>query len=143
MVLSGVPVTGLAELRRDLARAQLIEDGKDLRNGLKDAAGIVATQAKVYASVFSMSAAQTIRPVSGGNKTYVAGGKAKLPWYGWADFGSRSPVTGNPRTVGPWTGSGVGPRVGRFIYRALEDKDEQVAEAVRDAVSKALFKLGL
>lgn len=138
MPAPGVRVEGLAELRRDFRKVQDLESLAELRVGMKAAADIVAQEAKQRASAFSSRAAETIRATAGGNKAYVAGGKARLPWYGWADFGSRSPRSGNPRSVGPWTGSGKGPAKGRFIYPAFDAKETQVKAAVETAVDVAL-----
>lgn len=143
MTRTGIHVTGLKDLRRDLKKAERVEDLAEFRDGLKAAAGIVADEAQDLASVFSNRAADTIRPTAGGNTAYVKGGKAALPWYGWADFGSRTPVQGNPRSVGPWAGSGKGPKRGRFIYEAIDRKAEAVSDAVAHAVDRALRKLRL
>lgn len=139
---TGVEVIGLAELRKALKALEPAEALKETRLGLKAAAGIVAKDAKNRASGFSGRAAATIRPVSGGNIAYVAGGKAKLPWYGWADFGSRNPKSGQSRSVGPWTRSGKGPTGGRFIYPALAATKSEVSEAVADALDHAFRRLG-
>lgn len=143
MVAAQIRVDGLAALRRDLTRAGQIEARNDLRDGLKAAAAIGAAEGARLASAFSSTAAATIRPRAGGNKAFIVGGKAKLPWYGWADFGSRTPVQGNPRSVGPWKGSGAGPAKGRFIYPAIDNKERAMTEVVADAVTQALRKLDL
>lgn len=137
-----IRVEGLAELRRALRKMEQIDDLGVLRDGLKKAAGIAADEAKRLASPFSSRAAASIRPVSGGNRAFVVGGKARLPWYGWGDFGSRTPVSGNPRSVGPWARSGHGPSKGRWIYPAIENKERQVVGAVEDAVGQALRSAG-
>lgn len=137
-----VRVEGLAELRRTLRRAQHLDALKELQQGLKGAADIVAQDAKRRASAFSRRAASTVRAGASGNKAYVAGGKSALPWYGWADFGSRTPVQGNPRSVGPWAHSGRGPVRGRFIYPAFDAKGPAVAEKVADAVDAVFRKVG-
>ena len=138
-----IRVTGLAELRRALNELVPAEDLKELARGLKRAADIVAREARLRANTFSFRASDTIRATSGGNKAYVAGGKSSLPWYGWADFGSRTPVQGNPRSKGPWAGSGKGPVKGRFIYPALDATEHETAEAVADALDVAFRKVGV
>lgn len=138
-----IRVEGLASLRRDLKRAEQIDDRNDLRDGLKAAADIVAREAKSRVPVRSGAARDAVRATAGGNTAYVVGGKAKVPYYGWLDFGGRNPRTGNPRSVGPWSGAGGGPSKGRFIYPALDAKEGEVVEAVEDAVSQALRKLDL
>jgi hypothetical protein len=110
----------------------------EVRDGLKKAAGIVANEAQSRVPVRSGAARASIRATAAGNKAYVVGGKARVPYYGWLDFGSRRPVSGNPRSRGPWSGSGVGPPKGRFIYAAIDAKERQVADAVGDALEAAL-----
>jgi hypothetical protein len=137
----GLEVSGLKELRAALKKLDT-EQLKALRDGLKKAGDIVAGDARVKASLFSKRAAATIRATAGGNTVYVQGGKAKLPWYGWADFGSRKPVSGNPRSVGPWAGSGKGPTHGRFIYKARDDKFDDVVKAVAEALDASIKQAG-
>lgn len=138
-----VQVEGLAELRRDLRKlgdtATLIE----LRGGLKEAARIVADDARRRVPQLSGKAASSIRPGASGNKAYVAGGKKAVPYYGWLDFGGRRAITGNSRSQGPWAGSGKGPSEGRFIYPALVAKEREIVDAVSDAMSKAIIRRGL
>lgn len=134
-------VDGLKQLRSALRK--LDDDSlKNLRDSLKKAGDVVASDARRRAFAFSKRAAATIRTTAGGNTVYVMGGKAKLPWYGWADFGSRTPVSGNPRSVGPWKGSGSGPARGRFIYPALDDNFERLVSVVADAVGDSIEQAG-
>jgi hypothetical protein len=142
VVVAAIDVVGLAELRKAFKDYGEIEKSSELRDGLKAAAGIVASDAKRRAGVFSSRAAATLRATAGGNKAYVVGGKGSLPWYGWADFGSRNPVSGQPRSVGPWAHSGKGPTGGRFIYPAFAAKRGEVNDAVNDAVDNVSGKLG-
>lgn len=137
-----IRVEGLAELRKALKKAERVDTSVELRRGLKEAAGIGADEAKRRARGFSSRAADTIRPLSGGNRAFIAGGKAALPWYGWGDFGSRTPVSGNPRSVGPWAGSGRGPTGGRWIYPAIEAKERQIVDRAAEAVFHALRSAG-
>jgi hypothetical protein len=136
-------IEGITELRAALRELGQVEDAKEFQQGLKDAAGIVAREAKLRANTFSFRASDTIRAGSSGRNAYVAGGKGSLPWYGWADFGSRIPVRGNPRSRGPWSGSGRGPARGRFIYPAFDATEREVAEKVADAIDVAAQRAGL
>lgn len=144
---AGVPlhvnVDGLRELRRDLKKAEQVDDLRELRLGLKKAAGVVAAEAKERIPVRSGRARGSVRASTGGSRAYVLGGKKTVPYYGWLDFGSRSPRSGRARSVGPWKGSGDGPSGGRFIYPALDAKADEVARIVEEAVTDALNKLGL
>lgn len=136
-----VQVDGLRELRRSLRQAQDLEDLRDLRDGLKDAANIVARDAQGRVPSRTGRARDSIRATAGGNTAYVKGGKARVPYYGWLDFGSRTPNRGNSRSVGPWSGSGKGPNGGRFIYPAIDAKRDEVVELVAEAVEHALSRL--
>lgn len=138
-----VYVEGVASLRRSLRVAGDMENLKEFRDGLKKAADIVAAEAKTRIPRKTGRAQESVRSGTSGNKAVVLGGKARVPYYGWLDFGTRIPVKGNPRSVGPWVKSGKGPREGRFIYPALEAKQDQVREAVEDAVDSTLRKAGL
>ena len=120
-----------------------MENLRELRDGLKDAADVVAQEARSRVPSRTGTAKDSIRATAGGNTAYVRGGKARVPYYGFLDFGSRNAVHGNPRSVGPWTGSGSGPRGGRFIYPAIDAKERQIAELVAEAVGRALDRLDL
>jgi len=138
-----IRVHGLAELRRDLRRAEDADGLRELRNGLRDAADLVARDARGRVQSRSGRARGSIRATAGGNRAYVVGGRASVPYYGWLDFGSRRPRRGNPRSVGPWSGSGSGPDKGRFIYKAIDANDMRIAELVEDALNQALNRLDL
>lgn len=137
-----VEVSGLAELRRELKRLKKLDTLVEFREGLKAAARIVATDAQRRVRSRSGRTRDSIRATAGGNTAYVVGGKAKVPWYGWLDFGTRRPKTGQPRSVGPWAHSGKGPKKGRFIYPALDAKEREVTKAVSAAVDIATKRGG-
>lgn len=114
---------------------------KELKGELKKVAGIVATAARGKVPSRTGRAAGSIKFGSTAKGAYVQGGKASVPYYGWLDFGTRKPVMGRPRSVGPWAGSGKGPHKGRFIYPALDEKRNEVTAAVRRAVSNSVDQL--
>lgn len=143
MAQPSVRVIGLKQLRRDLKRAERVDEMKQLRDGLKAAADVVAQEAKSRIPSRTGAARGSVRATAGGNRAFVVGGKARVPYYGWLDFGSRSPRAGNPRSMGPWAKSGTGPSKGRFIYPAIDAKERQVAELVESALNRALNGLGL
>ena len=131
-----VRIEGLKETQRRLKTLGQVEESKELRVGLKAAADIVAVEAKGNVPSRTGRAAGSIRAGATGQKAYVAGGKKSVPYYAWLDFGTRRPRRGNRRSVGPWAGSGKGPKHGRFIYAALDAKRDQVVAKVREAVIK-------
>lgn len=143
MSAPSVRVEGLAELRRALRRAENIEDLTELRVGMKRAADVVAQEAQSRVPSRSGRARGSVRAVSGGNRAFVVGGRKTVPYYGWLDFGTRTPRTGNPRSKGPWAGTGSGPTGGRFIYPAIDAKEREVVEITSAAVGRALNRLGL
>lgn len=120
-----------------------MDNSDELRTGLRQAAELVAVDARNRIPSVSGLARSSVRVVSSGNKTLVVGGKAKVPYFGWLDFGSRTPRQGNRRSRGPWSGSGSGPSKGRFIYPALAAKEREVVALVQKAVDVALKRLGL
>ena len=133
-----IRIEGMRELRRALRDLQDVEATREFREGLKDAARIVATDAQHRARQFSNTIADSIRPRAGGNRAFVVGGKATIPWYGWADFGSRTPNPSPPAGHGPWFKSGPGPERGRFIYPAFDANEEQVKERIWEAIEAAI-----
>ena len=117
--MDGVRVEGLKELRRALNQVDK-ELTKELRGELKEIGDDVAADARRRVPTRTGRARDSVRSGVSGNNAYVAGGKKKVPYYGWLDFGSRTPQKGQPRSVGPWKRSGAGPKGGRFIYQAID-----------------------
>ena len=136
MVASGVRVDGLKELRRGLNRIDP-ELTKQLRRDLLEIGKDVAADARRTVPEVSGKAKGSIRAGASGNTAYVAGGKKSVPYYGWLDFGSRTPRRGRPRSVGPWKGTGSGPKRGRFIYAAIDRNLKQIERRAVAAFEKA------
>ena len=136
-----VRIEGLKEVNRAL---------KDMGNGLdrefkveaKGVAEIVAREARSNVPTVSGKAKGSIRAGAESKGAYVAGGKKSVPYYSWLDFGSRKPLSGRPRSVGPWKGSGKGPDKGRFIYPALTANRGEVEKRTKRAVKVAKKKAG-
>jgi len=151
-------VSGIAELRRALKKVEpdLLPE---LRTELKAAAEVIAADARrrapqpgrvTYLSTHkgtgrvryrthTGTARDSIRVVAGGNSIYVVGGKAKVRYYGWLDFG------GYNRKVGRRTNTQYRTiiRRGRYIYPALDANIQLLADRVGAAVDKTLAKLDL
>lgn len=139
--MDGVRITGIKELRRSLNQLDK-ELTKEFRGELKKIGADVATAARAEVPSKSGRARGSIRSGMSGNNGYVAGGKKAVPYYGWLDFGARQPKTGNPRSRGPWAGSGAGPKGGRFIYRAIDRNRAEIkrrAEAAMEAAKHNAF----
>lgn len=136
---SGVKVEGLKELRRALNQIDP-ELTKELRGDLLDIGKDVAADAQTLVPLGADEgghARDDIRAGVSGNTAYVAGGKKSRPYYGWLDFGSRTPVSGRPRSVGPWKRSGKGPKGGRFIYKAIARQAKNIERRAVAAFEKA------
>lgn len=136
MITAGIQIEGLAEFRRDLKK---IDENltKELRNDLKLIAMEIAVEARQQVPQITGKARGSIRGGVSGNNAYVAGGKKSVPYYGWLDFGSRKPRSGRSRKVGPWKGSGPGPKKGRFIYPTIERNRSEITRKAQQAFDKA------
>ena len=136
MPLSGVKVDGLKELRRALNKLDP-ELTKTMRSELLDLGKEVAVDAQRRVPERSGRAKGSIRAGVSGNNAYVAGGRKSVPYYGWLDFGGRTPRSGRPRSVGPWKGSGPGPERGRFIYPTIVRNRREIEQKAQQAFDKA------
>jgi HK97 gp10 family phage protein len=133
-----VSVRGLKELRRDLRAVEDVDGAKQVRRALLTAAEIVAAEARSRVPARTGRARGSIKAGASGNRAYVAGGKRSVDYYGWLDFGGRTPRQGQQRRVGPWARSGRGPEQGRFIYPALEASRADVIDAVSAGLDQHL-----
>lgn len=138
-----IQLEGLAAFRRGLKQIDP-QLQKDFRQEILPIARKVADDAASRVPSKSGRARGSIRAGVSGNNAYVQGGKSTVPYYGWLDFGGRTPISGRPRSVGPWKGSGAGPKRGRFIYPAIDDNrgliEREAAKAIDDIIDKALPK---
>jgi hypothetical protein len=137
---AGIEVEGLREFLKGLRKVEPELD-KTLKAELKDVAQPIAADAR--SRIKSKRAAATIRAGADAKGPYIAGGKSALPWYGWFDFGSRNPRSGQPRRVGPWTSSGAGPKGGRGIYPAIAAHNDDIIKGAERALDNARNAAGL
>jgi hypothetical protein len=144
-MVARITVNGLAELQRDLQRVENLDRIDDVRDALRRGADVAAREAKQRANTFSFAASDSIRSLArtgtggrGRMSASIKGGGARVPWYGWADFGSRRPRQGQPRSAGPWKNSGPGPRGGRFLYPAIDAKSAEIVETLDDGIRRAM-----
>ncbi len=136
-------VVGLAELRRDLRQLGDTEGLAEVRDALRSAARLVADDARRRIPVKTGLARDSVRPTVSGNRAFVRGGRTTVPYYGWLDFGSRRPRSGQPRSVGPWALTGRGPDRGRFIYAAIDDRIDDVVRLVGNSLDAFARRKGL
>lgn len=142
MAVQIVRVEGLRETQRALRKM-----GNGIDSGFKTEAKAiaegVARVARARVPVNTGRARDSIKAGAQMKGAYVQGGKKAVPYYGWLDFGSRTPRKGRPRSVGPWRGSGKGPRDGRFIYPALAEKRHEVEDRTIKLVKRSRKQAGL
>lgn len=131
-----VQVQGLRKLRRALNEIDR-ELTKELRDDFKEIGKIVAADARQRVPERKGRARKSIRVLASGSNTYIAGGRKSVPYYGWLDFGSRTPKRGQPRSVGPWANTGPGPKRGRFIYSAIDANREMIERRALGAMEIA------
>ncbi len=138
---AAVRVEGLADLRRGLRKIDPAL-AKEFRQEILPIAERVAADARGRVPSRTGRAAASVRGGVSGNNAYVQGGKKSVPYFGWLDFGSRNPRTGQPRRVGPWKNSGTGPSKGRFIYPAIDANrgaiEQRAAEAIDGIIERVL-----
>ena len=139
MARAEIHVEGLKETA---AAFRKVEKLSTLSRELKKVADKVANDARAKVPSKSGTAAESIRSRSAAGTASVVGGKKSVPYYGWLDFGSRDPKYGNPRNIGPWTGSGRGPAKGRFIYPAIDENLDYIHDAAVKAVDNASREAG-
>jgi len=137
--VDGVRIEGIKELRRALNKIDK-ELTKEFRVELKKIGDDVAADARSSVPSRTGRARGSIRSGMSGNNGYVAGGKKAVPYFGWLDFGSRQPRTGNPRSRGPWAGSGEGPKGGRFIYPGINRNRAEIHRRAVRAMEEAKDK---
>lgn len=134
MADAGIRVEGLKELRKSIAKLPEVKAG--LRQDFLDIGKKIASDAAAQVPKVSGRAAGSLRAGVSGNNAYVAGGKANVPYFGWLDFGSRNPKSGQARSVGPWAKSGKGPKGGRFIYPAIARNEKEIKKAALKAFDR-------
>lgn len=144
----GKPGAGAAQIQIDglketAAAFRRVESLSTLSRHLRAVAEKVANDARAKVPRGKTgAAAASIRPRSSSGTASVVGGKKSVPYYGWLDFGTRDPRSGQPRSVGPWKGSGAGPTRGRFIYPAVDENEEEIRRAALKAVEEAYKEAG-
>lgn len=125
---AAVQAKGLAELRRDLRRLNP-EALKEIREALKDAAGLAARTASGLAPVRSGALSRSYQPFTRGN---IAGVRSNLPYAGVVEFGGTIRPRGTPITI----------RRYEPIQRAVEQQRDQIVESLGDGIEDAARRTG-
>lgn len=153
-VVAELNLVGLKELRGALRRFGGELPG-ELREGLKGAADIAVQDIRGQMPKRTGRAASSVRSVSSGNTIFIKGGGARVPYFGWLEFGGNLPPR-RPRNKKAlaWAGaahpvaSAKGPslpkvREGRYIRPTIARRMPEIVEAAADATDEAMRKAGL
>ena len=139
---TAISISGLKELRAALKQLGDAENSNRMKGALMDGADLVAVRARAKVPGKSGKAAGSISARVTTRGAMVVGG-GDPPYYGWLEFGTRDPKTGQPRSSGPWKRSGIGPRNGRFIYPTMDECAEQVFDLVVNGLNQVIRDAGL
>jgi len=131
---AAVKVKGLKELQ---AALKATEDGaqKELRVALNKAADLVAAGAARRVPVDTGAARRSLRPQSSQREAKVIGGSAKVPYYGFLDFGGRVGINRSVRR--PFVKSG------RYLWPAYSAQRDQVAKVIAAELDALMARVGL
>ena len=142
-------VTGLKELRQATRRLDptLVPILRDELKGVVQSSTLGAVKRNIAADLraptkkprrSSGRLLSSVRVTSGGNTLFIVGGKAKVPYYGWRDFGGVLKPAGRRRNtqVRPFL------KRGRYIYPAIDETSRQLVDAAGDAFDNAARRLG-
>lgn len=139
-VVEPIRVAGLRDFQAGL-KAMDGESQKLLRVVLNDAAELVVTAAKPRVASKTGAARASIKAASSQREARIKAGGAKVPYYGFLDFGGR---VGRGRT-GPRTGNVNRPflREGRYIYPAYSAVRPRVQAAMEKGLADLAAGAGL
>lgn len=165
-----VVVSGLKEVRAAVRRLAP-EMVPEFRDQMKSVGERVVADAKARTPVGMQTwnkkkgeARDSLRVTSGGNTLYIVGGKAKVPWFGWLDFGGVLLPTGQQKVrtryrssngfrylvVGQATGRGRTNRIerpyrrrGRIIYAAIDANASHIIDKSLATIDAMKRRLGL
>lgn len=130
MASGAVSVDGLKEFRAGLKRLDA-ELPKELRQEFLAIGRRVADDARGHVPRRTGRAAASIKAGVSGNNAYVQGGKKRVPYYGWLDFGGQVPSKKSGKTART-----VRPRLkeGRYLYPAIRRRRRDIVESAAAAI---------
>lgn len=136
-IIDPIRVDGLRELQQSLRNLDG-ESQKKLRLVLNVAADLVVTRARTRTPKLTGRAARSIRRQSSQREARVKAGGAKVPYFGWLDYGGKIQrwPEGQPlvRQFKP---------EGRIIYPAFDDQRDEVFEVLNEGLQALVTEAGL
>ena len=133
-VIDPIKIAGLRELQKALKDIDG-ESQKMLRTALNKAAEIVVDEARPKVPTRSGKAKTSMRVMSSQREAKVVGGSAKVPYFGWLDYGGK--VGRNKSVVRPFISAG------RYLYPAYDRNRSRVYDAMVEAITDVATKAGL
>jgi hypothetical protein len=136
-------VNGLRELQASL-KAIDGESQKQLRLVLNEAAAVVVKIAKPRTPTLTGAARDSIRVASTQRTAQVRGGSARVPYFGWLDYGGN---VGRGRHSGGRNGSGSIHRTfikgGRIVYPAYYSQKANIDKLLAQRLDELIEAHGL
>lgn len=135
---SKVYVTGLAETRKYLRTfaPELVPVMRDELKTIVNTTTVPAIKSKMPAR--TGKARSSVRAVSSGNLILVAAGGARVPYFGWLDWGGEIRGAGRGRNL---VISRPRSRSGRYIYPGIASTNMQLVESVGKAVDQMINRV--
>ncbi len=140
----------IREAQKLLKELADLDEAREFKAALAWSADKVMFAAKRKVPVVTGTARAAIKSSVSKNSAQVYVNRRVPIYYGWLDFGSRTPSRVVRRTTGaggretgrsgPWANSGKGPPNGRFLFPALEEQRENVNLIMRDAIDRIVEK---
>lgn len=124
-------------LRQFQAAVRMMEDGlqKELRVIFNRAADLVIDDARPRIPTRSGKAKASLKARSGQREARIVGGGAKVPYFGWLDYGGR---VGPDRSVRrPFI------KEGRYIYPAYTRHRDDIVDIMVDGIGDLARRAGL
>lgn len=134
MPVEAVKIEGLKEVQKAL-KALDGESQKQLRLVFNEAAELVVARARPLVPTRSGRARGSIKAASGQREAKVKAGGARVPYYGWLDFGGS---TGRKRTT-----RRKFLKDGRYIYPSYSRIRPQLIDVMEDGLSRLVREAGL
>lgn len=129
-----IRIEGLRELQATL-RALDGESQKLLRGTLNEAAETVAAGARRRVPTRTGRAKGSVKTASSQREARVKAGSAKVPYFGFLDYGGR---VGIGRSVSrPFV------RSGRYVYPAYDANRDSIMKGLSDSIGRLITRAGL
>jgi hypothetical protein len=127
-MVAKIQVQGLREFQASLRKMDA-DLPKQLRVALNEASGIVVDYAQGHIERKSGAAAASLKAQSSQREARVALGGRRAPYAPWLDFGGQGRVKGRP-PARPFL------KDGRYVYRGLDVKRDEVTEIMSEALTQ-------